>query len=71
MYLFKESGANELIYFIGMDLDSMFKVNDLSTLIFPIFFVSLPGKAAVVSVLSLDTNLRSLLPFVESTGNTF
>ena len=29
---------------------------------------SFPGKAAVVSVLSLDTNLRSLLPFVESTG---
>ena len=27
-----------------------------------------PGKAAVVSVLSLDTNLRCLLPFVESTG---
>jgi len=27
------------------------------------------GKAAVVSVLSLDTNLRSLLPFVESTGD--
>lgn len=31
-----------------------------------VLFVS--GKAAVVSVLSLDANLRSLLPFVESTG---
>lgn len=30
--------------------------------------LSFPGKAAVISVLSLDTNLRSLLPFVESTG---
>lgn len=30
----------------------------------------LVGKAAVVSVLSLETNLSALLPFVESTGRS-
>ncbi|XP_068721343.1 protein virilizer homolog isoform X6 [Montipora capricornis] len=49
------------------DMDGADILSTLHTL-YSMTFTAI-GKAAVVSVLSLDTNLRSLLPFVESTGN--
>ncbi|CAH3176041.1 unnamed protein product [Porites evermanni] len=49
------------------DMDGADMLSTLHTL-YSMTFTAI-GKAAVVSVLSLDTNLRCLLPFVESTGN--
>ncbi|XP_067052413.1 protein virilizer homolog isoform X1 [Acropora muricata] len=50
------------------DMDGADILSTLHTL-YSMTFTAI-GKAAVVSVLSLDANLRSLLPFVESTGST-
>lgn len=49
------------------DMDGADTLSTLHTL-YSMTFTAI-GKAAVISVLSLDTNLRSLLPFVESTGD--
>ncbi|KAJ7351151.1 hypothetical protein OS493_036354 [Desmophyllum pertusum] len=49
------------------DMDGADTLSTLHTL-YSMTFTAI-GKAAVVSVLSQDTNLRSLLPFVESTGD--